>query len=125
MSQERKSTIEPVVKNILKKYKMKGSLSVDHSTLVLTVKSGPIDFKAAYNVKKRYEHDDNSFHYQINPYWYHEHFDGVALNFLKEIIDAMNVGNHDNSDIMTDYFDVGWYINVNIGKWDKLYEIVI
>ena len=31
----------------------------------------------------------------------------------------MNVGNHDNSDPMTDYFDVGWYISVNLGRWDK------
>ena len=124
MSQERKAQIEPVIKDILKKYDMKGSLSVDnHSTLVLIVKSGPIDFKSSYNVRKRYEHDDNSFHYQINTYWFHEHFTGTALAFLTEVIDAMNVGNHDNSDAMTDYFDVGWYINVNIGRWNKPYEI--
>jgi hypothetical protein len=33
----------------------------------------------------------------------------------------MNMGNHDNSDIMTDYFDVGWYVDVNIGLWNKPY----
>jgi len=35
----------------------------------------------------------------------------------------MNEGNHDNSDIMTDYFDVGWYISVRLGKWDKPYVV--
>jgi hypothetical protein len=30
----------------------------------------------------------------------------------------MNIGNYDKSDIMTDYF------NVNIGKWNKKYEII-
>ena len=35
----------------------------------------------------------------------------------------MMVGNHNNSDISTDYFDVGWYIDINIGKWDKPYEV--
>jgi len=24
---------------------------------------------------------------------------------------------------MTDYFDVGWYISVNLGKWDKPYIV--
>jgi hypothetical protein len=29
-----------------------------------------------------------------------------------ELRDAMNNGNHDNSDIMSDYFDVGWYVSI-------------
>jgi hypothetical protein len=32
-------------------------------------------------------------------------------------------GNHDNSDIQSDYFDVGWYVEVNIGKWNKAYDL--
>jgi len=24
---------------------------------------------------------------------------------------------------MTDYFDVGWYISVNLGRWDKPYIV--
>ena len=59
----------------------------------------------------------------VNPYWYHEHFDGKAKKFLSEVIPAMNKGNHDNSDIQTDYFDVGWYVDVNVGKWDKPYVL--
>jgi hypothetical protein len=35
----------------------------------------------------------------------------------------MNGGNHDNSDVQTDYFDVGWYVDVNIGSWDKPYTL--
>jgi hypothetical protein len=35
----------------------------------------------------------------------------------------MVVGNHDRSDSMTDYFDVGWYISINVGKWNKPYEM--
>jgi hypothetical protein len=23
---------------------------------------------------------------------------------------------------MTDYFDVGWYIDINVGKWNKPYQ---
>ena len=58
---------------------------------------------------------------QVNEYWYHEHFDGKAKSFLKEVISAMNDGNHDNSDIQTDYFDVGWYTHINVGRWNKPY----
>ena len=59
----------------------------------------------------------------VNPYWYKEHFSGRALNFLKEVIPAMNNGNWDKSDIQSDYFNVGWYIDVNIGRWDKPYAL--
>ena len=45
MSQERKQQRAPIIKAILKKYGVKGSLSVrNHSTLVLNIKSGKIDF---------------------------------------------------------------------------------
>jgi hypothetical protein len=59
----------------------------------------------------------------VNVYWYKEHFSGKALSFLKEVITVMNNGNHDNSDIQTDYFDVGWYVDVNIGTWNKPYTV--
>ena len=57
----------------------------------------------------------------MNPYWYQDHFVGKSKKFLAEVIPAMNAGNHNNSDIQTDYFDVGWYIDVNIGRWNKPY----
>jgi hypothetical protein len=37
----------------------------------------------------------------------------------------MDIGNHDRSDIQTDYFDVGWYKSVNIGTWNKPYEVTL
>lgn len=125
MNQERKAQIAPKVKEILKKYDMKGSLSVDnHSTLVLNIKSGPIDFWAdmQYNAFSGNLSNlwDGGYIY-VNTYWVDMHYSGVSYEFLREVIDAMNVGNHDNSDIMSDYFDVGWYVNVNVGKWNKPY----
>ena len=44
-----------------------------------------------------------------------------AVSFLDEVLPAMNVGNHNRSDLMTDYFDVGWYIDINIGRYNKPY----
>jgi hypothetical protein len=130
MSQEKKSKIAPKVKKVLQKYGVKGTLAVNnHSTLVLNIKSGKIDFIGNINEvcgKKHYQ-VSNGFrpitqgYADVNPYWYKDHFDGKALAFLKELIPAMNDGNHDNSDAQIDYFDVGWYIRVNIGKWNKPY----
>ena len=128
MSQEKKSKIAPVVKKILAKYGVKGSLAVsNHSTLVLNVKSGKIDFIKNYN--ETVSAQPGGFrlgsaavdHVDVNPYHYQNHFSGKAKSFLTEIMTAMNDGNHDRSDIQSDYFDVGWYVDVNIGKWNKPY----
>ena len=136
MSQEKKAMLAPAIKAICKKYGVKASIAVrNHSTLVLNIKQGRIDF-----IENFIETDANGLSgkkmgqdqvdyirknrsLDVNPYWYKEHFSGRALNFLKEVIPAMNNGNHDNSDAMTDYFDVGWYIDVNIGRWDKPYAL--
>jgi len=122
MSQEKKAKIAPAVKAILKKYKVKGSLSVrNHSSLVLTIKEGSVDFYNDYGTTPESRKDAEKFGIQVNPYWYQDHFVGQSKKFLAEIIPAMNSGNHNNSDVQSDYFDVGWYIDVNIGKWNKPY----
>jgi len=133
MSQEKKAKIAPVVKAVLKKYKVKGSLAVrNHSTLVLNIKSGSIDFIENFIATDRNALSEEQVRYirankslDVNPYWYHEHFDGKAKKFLTEIMAAMNDGNHDRSDAQVDYFDVGWYVDVNIGNWKKHYEVVV
>ena len=132
MDQARKEKLVPAVKAILKKYRLKGSLSVrNHSTLVLTIASGPIDFIGTWNrvVKQHPRYNEREFtpaekSLSVNTHWYQEHFDGKALAFLKEVIPAMNSGNHDRSDIQTDYFDVGWYLDVSIGRWNKPYQLI-
>ena len=116
MSQEHKKQQAPAINAILKKYGVKATLAVrHHMTLVLNIKSGKIDFFGDYHLAC----DPGSI--RVNGYWYKEHFTNDALDFLNEIIPAMNAGNYDNSDTMTDYFDIGWYIDVNIGQWDKAY----
>ena len=133
-NQERKQAKAPAIKAILKKYGVKGSLAVrHHSTFVLNLKSGSIDFIENFigtdaNVMHGRKMSQEQIDYirknqslDVNVYWYKEHFSGKALSFLKEVITAMNGGNHDNSDVQTDYFDVGWYVDVNIGNWNKPY----
>lgn len=130
ISQDMKAKLAPAIKAVLKKYDVKGSIAIrNHSTLVLNIKSGKIDFVGNYNkvAGRRYANEDfrsAKDSIDVNPYWFHEHFDGKAVNFLKEVFRAMNNGNHDNSDSQTDYFDVGWYVDVNVGKWNKEYVLV-
>lgn len=129
MSQEKKATLAPAIKEILKRYGIKGTIAVsNHMTLVLNIKSGTLDFIQDYNETVSVKPASFIFsnpattYIDVNPYWYQEHFSNkVIRTFLKEIFAAMNVGNHDNSDIQSDYFDVGWYVDVNIGKWNKPY----
>ena len=129
MSQDNKRRIAALVKPILKKYGMKGTLGVhNHSTLVLNLKSGPIDFIG--NCRKVTENDpcyshnpvvSNETHQSVNIYHYRNQYSGVAKEFLSKVIPILNTGNHDRSDIMTDYFDVGFFISFNVGKWNKPY----
>ena len=128
VSQELKAKISPRVKAILKKYGTKGSLAVrDHSTLVLNIASGEIDFVSNYNDCAAASHPQGrevrDGHIQVNPYHYDRYFAGRALAFMEEIFAAMNEGNYDESDSQTDYFSVGWYVNVNVGKWNKAYTV--
>lgn len=127
MNQERKAKLVPVIKAALKKYRVKGTIATCHHSISVNIKSGSLDFIKNYNdtVSVRpggFRLGSPAKDYmQVNTYWYHEHFSGKAKDFLGELIAAMNNGNHDNSDIMTDYFDVGWYIHINIGRWNKPY----
>jgi hypothetical protein len=116
-----KAKIAPKVKAILKKYKVKGSLSVrNHSSLVLTVKEGALDMYKDYGKTE----DAEKFGIQVNPYHFKDHFEGRTRAFLAEVIPALNDGNWDKSDSQSDYFNVGWYVSVNIGKWNKPYAKV-
>lgn len=133
MSQERKATIAPVVKALLKKHGLKGSLSVrDHSNLVLTIKEGEIDFfqnaedtmvrKAAQLGVGRGWLPELRY-MSVNHYYISDDFSDKAAQALTELRDAMMVGNHNNSDSQSDYFDVGWYINIHVGRWNAPYKL--
>jgi len=129
MNQESKNILAPGIKAVLKKYGMKGTIAVrHHSTLVVNIKSGNLDvitnwmdnprpYRSAYVKRPDY--------LSVNQYWISEHFSGAVRDFLLELSEAMNAApgleNYDRSDIQTDYFDVGWYIDINIGTWNKPY----
>jgi hypothetical protein len=58
----------------------------------------------------------------VNPYWFQEHFSGKAKAFLTEVFKAMKSADwFDHSDVQTDYFNTAYYVDVNVGAWDKPY----
>jgi hypothetical protein len=134
VSQEMKSKLSPTVKALLKKYGLKGSLSVrHHSTLVLTVNSGRIDFIKNYNetVAPHPRYNEREFtpakdSIQVNTYWCHEHFSGDAKDFLVAAVAALKGPDFfDHSDAQTDYFHCSHYVDINIGRWDKPYTVAV
>jgi hypothetical protein len=48
----------------------------------------------------------------------------IAKNILTRILDICNEGNYNNSRPEVDYFDVGWYCNITIGKWGQPFQLV-
>ena len=132
VSQEKKKELAVGIKAVLKKYKMKGSIAVNnHSTLVVNLKSGPINFAAQKMkdyVETYYKGGYKDFHLQVNPYHIESQWSGDALAFLTELLETMKgegTGWFDKSDIQSDYFHTAWYTAINIGKWNKGYELTV
>jgi len=136
VSQELKAKLAPSIRAVCKKHGVKASVAVrNHSTLVLNIKQGSIDFIENFIEKDKAKAycnymDEDAIarcrkyqNLEVNPYHYQDHFSGRALEFLKEVMPIMNDGNWDKSDIQTDYFNVGWYVDVNIGQWNKPYAL--
>ena len=125
VSKELKAELSPEIKRICKQYGIKATIAVQHhSTLVLNIKSGPIDFISNYNqccpsypIARDYM--------QVNVYHAHTHFDSVARDFLQQVIAAMKGPKYfDHSDLQTDYFNCSHYVSINVGQWGKPYQLV-
>ena len=133
MSQELKNELAPKIKEILHRYGLKWTLSVRNDMeLILKIKSWNIDFRWLMKDKYRYYNEnDNSlvdkykfYHIDVNEYYLDRTYESPAKEALMELYAAMMDWNHNNSDIQTDYFDVGWYVDIKIGDWDKEYILL-
>jgi len=131
MDQDKKRQLVQKAKLVLQKYDVKATFGVrHHSTLVCNIKSGSINFIA--NHRETLQRDPfyanrtwnlNDRYIDVNVYHFKSQFSGKALAFLTELLECLNDGNWDKSDAMTDYFNVGWYVDVNIGNWEKPYVL--
>lgn len=125
MNQEKKAKIAANLKKVVPK-EWKYSLSVrNHSTIVFTLRQAPMDLLG--NIREAvvsncgYLNDPPQVktYWSVNSYHVESQFTGAAKEVMVKIRDALNDGNHDRSDIQSDYFDVGWYVDINIGTWDN------
>ena len=77
-------------------------------TLLVSIMEAPYDFR-----------DEGKEYVQVNHYYPKQH---PHPEILKQIIEISMRGNHNNSNAMIDYFDVGWYLHLEIGQWDKPFK---
>ena len=140
VSQDDKKELAVGIKAVLKKYKMKGSISVrHHSTLVVKLSSGNLDLLGAYKeriLKKAMLEVQvnpnyisslpghlNRDYFDVNTYWIEDSFEGEIKEFLLELKDAMEGKNFfNNDDPMTDYFNRSHYIDIEVGTYKKAYQ---
>lgn len=113
VTNEIKSKVLAALKPVFKKYGIKATVSKGSyaSTISVNISAGDIDFGKTYQ--------------QVNIYWIDDHYQGVARDFLNEVLDTIKKAGdwYDRSDAMTDYFDTAFYININVGRWDKPYKL--
>ena len=72
---------------------------------------------------ERIKRMQNCKHYSVNQYhidsdW---QFTTKGKELLKKVIEITNKYNYDNSDVMTDYFDVNYYLHIVLGDYNKLF----
>lgn len=116
-NQERKKALSPAIKALCKEYGVTVTFGVDHySTFVINLRGGELDLMS--DIKNMCSYDvehHNISHTRV------ENFTGRNREFVTKLQQLANIGNHNNSDLMTDYFDVGWYVDIHVGRFQKPY----
>jgi hypothetical protein len=137
VSKEMKLNLAPAIKAVLKKFNLKGTISVrNHTSLVVKIKSGPIDFvENLIETDLDHMHNDvmSADHIEylrkrgyvdVNTYYINDRYTGDARQALLELKEAMEGPEffcHD--DIQSDYFYRSHYINILVGAWNKPYVV--
>lgn len=93
--------------------------------VAVTIKSGPANFNSIFTHGKGYTQVNQ---YHLGNYGQHAEFLAKVMDIIKTAPargDGFHKGTgyYDRSDAMTDYFDTAYYIHLNIGSWDKPYEV--
>ena len=112
VSQKDKAKLSPAIKAVLKKYGVKGTISIRNRMVIkVTLQSGPFRFSRHLNDFR-----------QVNVYHIESHYEGEEKQFLLELLAAMKGPDYfDKSDSMSDYFHVSHYMDIDLGKWGKPY----
>ena len=85
-----------------------------YGSINVSIMSGPVDF------------GDLDMPKSVNPYHVGTLFEDHQVGFLEAVIKVIKYGTdrqwYDNSDPMTDYFDTAFYLDVELGRWQKPYQ---
>ena len=121
------------LKPLFKKYGLRATLARSNaSKITLNIWEGSIDFMGQYNnyrINNKNRYCDNSnvenfLNYKtfvITNNCTFKEFSGEALEFLTEANKILQQDNYDRSDMMTDYFDIGFFVDISIGNCEKDY----
>lgn len=119
MNQIKKAAIAAELKKVVPA-DWKYSLSVrHHSTIVMKIKSAPVNLLSYFDQSFYFRHDTATY-LDVNVYHFKRRIQEESMRetFIK-IVDALNTGNYDRSDLMTDYHDCGHYVELFIGSYDQ------
>jgi hypothetical protein len=118
MTQEKKKELAHEVRLMLaNRYpdvKIRASFSVQNDSICMTIQACSLDLLAG----KQGNYMD------VNVYNIDRAFDGQARDLMQSCVDCLNQGNWDNSDHYTDYYDVGWYVDIRIGTWYEPFQLL-
>jgi len=137
-SQQNKKELAPAVMGVLKKYGVKATLGVHHnSSFVVNIKSSKHDFlgvfQACLNEKRQREGYLDQYnigtYVQVNEYHVADQMRSQGREdlacFFEELISAMKGDKwFNNSDTQSDYFHIAYYLDINIGQWNKPYKLI-
>ena len=121
VSKEKKAKVYAKLKEIIPR-SWRWSLAVSHNmALVLTIAKAPVDLLSEARPDG---HPSRDTYVNLNEY----RLDKIKNTEIREIFlavrEAMNTENFNHSDTMRDYHSLGHYIDINIGKWDKPFELI-
>jgi hypothetical protein len=81
----------------------------DYLSLSISIINAPIELR----------NDQNNSYESVNQYWLESRENKESVLVLKKIFEIANKNNYDRSDVQSDYFDVGYYLNLSIGHFGK------
>tara|TARA_Y100000593_G_C4151002_1_gene257042 strand:- start:103 stop:525 length:423 start_codon:yes stop_codon:yes gene_type:complete len=133
ISQQEKKELAPGIKKVLKQYGLKGTIAINnYSSLVVNIKSGSLDLLGAAQkvndiLADRFNRPRTEIgtYLQANAYRDPQDYDRIDKTigqFYSDLIKAMKGDKwYNRSDMMTDYHEIAYYLDINIGRWNKPY----
>ena len=123
MTQDKKRAITAALRTVVPAG-WKYSLSVqNHSKITMQISAAPFDLINAVAASECFD-PTTATYCEISPYHVRARFvDECVADVFEAIFGALNTGNHDRSDSAADYFDVGHYVALRIGAWNRPFAL--